>query len=383
MLGETDLLEFSRDLCIEPCCITRPACDAADACNLPELDDLRTLYGTLAENTAQMVYNSQRAPRQDATAPRACIMDRLTMYAVRRISIPHEHSRALANLFTMTSAHRNDAISRVEVQALRKRLEKGPSNPEQYGKTIALLVYIETAMQRMNVDSAVLTSPSSTQRVPVAELLEVCSRYDAASTDQERLPHLFKACLFFYQLDCHAGYRWGRDYSCHVNMFRPHLHRITDMVRSLPDGCVFEKEVHFKFLRLQGRTDVCGSGRIVELKFTGQLGLTHFMQPCVYGVLDGDKYAKRCEAWNLATGEKVRVKYDNSPPNRWRLLKRLSDITGRKITVDDIELSVLPSGGFRLHSSTLRATCDLECKTEIANAVSFATSGTECVVDTP
>jgi hypothetical protein len=234
-------------------------------------------------------------------------------------------------------------------------------------------------MTNLNIDSAVLTLPSSTQRVPIHELRKLIDQYDSAQSNEERLPAVFSACMFFYQLDHHAGYRWGRNYASHVNSFLPFLDRIAHMAKDLPEDCVFEKNVHFRHLRLSGRTDVSSPGRIVEFKFTGQLGMTHFMQPCVYAILDGERFAKRCEVWNLATGEKVFVKYDNGPHNRWRVFHRLARVTGKKVTVDDIERKDGPTGGIRLRSEKLRVACDLESEDDLESALAFVTSGRACV----
>jgi AAA domain/UvrD-like helicase C-terminal domain len=271
LLDESSLLDFSRELAIEPHRIAWPSSDDPSG-DLPEIDDLRTLYGNLAENCAQMAYNANRYCQdcKDALPPGACIVDRLTMYAMRRIAVPAMHARALSNLYAMTGARRSDPISKTEVAALQERLRH---QAHMCGRTIHLLDFIEAAMVQMNIDSAVLTGPSATQRIPISELHTITNGYNAAKSNDERLPHLFAACMFFYQLDHHAGYRWGRDYSQHVCAFAPHLQRINEMVRDLPDGCTFEKDVRFRFLRLVGRADISSQGRIVELKWHGIHGM--------------------------------------------------------------------------------------------------------------
>ena len=371
LLGESELLDFSRELSIESHRISWPS-DAEGAADLPDIADLRTLYGTLAENCVQMVYNSQ----QSSEPPPACVIDRLTTYATRRISVPAIHSRSLSSLYTITGARRSDPISRSEVTSLRRRLERQAG---AYSRTIDLLDYILTAMSKLNIDSAVLTLPSSTQKVPIHELRKLITDYNLATSNEDRVPFLFAACMFFYQLDHHAGYRWGRNYSAHIKAFSPFFHRISQMAKDLPEDCVFERNVHFRHLRLSGRTDASSPGRIVEFKFTGQLGMTHFMQPCVYAILDGERFAKRCEVWNLATGEKVFVKYDNGPLNRWRVFQRLATVTGKTVTVDDIKRTDTAMGGIRLKSDKLRAMCDIESEDMIAAALAFVTSGEACV----
>ena len=370
LVGETELLTLARALDIDP----KPFVRAKESPlpPLPELDDLRTLYGHLAENCAQMTYNSARQGT-DPDAPETYIIDRLSVYVDARIAVPSAHVRALSSLFTMTGARRSDSITRDDVCSLRARLAK---RPEQYGLMLALLAFISESMASSGLTRAVLTTPSLTQKVPMEELRQILRSYHGARSDSRRLPYVFAACLFFHQLDNHAGYRWGREYIEHVSAFKPRLALIREMTKSLPDGCTFEREVNFKHLRLAGRVDVSCPGRFIELKFVSQLGLTHFMQPCLYGVLDGCQFSKRAEVWNLATGEKVLVRYDNSSYKRWSLFQALAGFLKRTVSVNDIEAKVVnPWRGIRLHSDTLRATCEVECDEDIDEAVAFTTAG--------
>lgn len=369
VLPETELLAFARDLHIEAQSVARgdAGCDAP----LPEREDLQTLYGTLAENCAQMVY------AHSSTVP--CVIERLGAYASRRISVSRQHARALTNLFSATGMRRTDAISRQALDALMHRLENDAQDAQRFERTVALLRHVDGEMRRRDLDSAVLVGSSATQRVSVQEVEAIAAAYAGAQCHADKLAPLFSACMFFFQLDHHSGYRWGRDYTAHVEAFRPHLRRIEGMVSALPPGCMFEKEVRFRSVRVQGRADICAAGKIIELKFSdGRLGLMHFMQPVVYALLDGDRARKRAEAWNLATGEKVFVKYDGSPANRWRVFRRLAHVTGRTVTLDDVEREDMCDGRVRLRTASLRATCDCTAD-EVEEMMDFVTSGTECV----
>jgi hypothetical protein len=370
LVGETELLELARALDIDP----KPFVRAKDLPlpPLPDLEDLRTLYGHLAENCAQMTYNSARQG-PDASAPETFIMDRLSVYVDARIAVPSSHARALGSLFAMTGARRSDSITRDDVCSLRSKLEK---EADRYSQMLSLLKFIADTMAAAKLTRAVLATPSLTQKVPMEELRGLVRAYEAAKTDTKRLPHVFAACLFFHQLDNHAGYRWGREYVDHVSAFKPRLALIREMTKGLPDGCTFEKEVTFKHLRLAGRVDVSCPGRFIELKFVKQLGLTHFMQPCLYGVLDGCRFSKRAEVWNLATGEKVLVRYDNSSYKRWSLFQSLAKFLKRTVCINDVEATVInPWRGIRLHTDTLRATCEVESDKDVDEAVAFTTAG--------
>ena len=374
IIGESDLLDFSRELAIDTQRLWWPQ-SPEDVENLPDVAELRTLYGTLAENCVQMIYNSQRS--EDLEPPRACVIDKLSAYASRRISIPASYARALSKLYSITGARRSDPISRSEVTTLKAKLVP---RQDTYSQTIALLDFVLGAMHTLQLDSAVLTVPSSTQRIPVGELRKIVSGYHEADSDESRLPFLFSACMFFYQLDHHAGYRWGKDYSRHVRAFSKFLGRITRMTEGLPENCAFERTVHFRHLKISGRTDACSPSRIIEFKFTGQLGLTHFMQPCVYAILDGEKFSKRCEVWNLATAEKVLVRYDDTAQNRWRVFRRLALATGKTVTVDDMERCPSQTGrGVVLSSRRLRIECEVESEAGVSAALQFVTSRELCL----
>lgn len=375
LMDESELLEFSRELAVEPSRVCRPdrPVDVPADEELPDNDDLQVLYGTLAENCAQMSYNAVHGV---ADVPATRIMDRLGAFLKGRVVVPARHAKALRNLYTITRAGKSDPIGTKDIEALQKRLSP---YAEACRQTLDLLDYLSDQLSRLGIDSAVLTAPSATQKVPVDALRNLLDGYTRSRSDEERLPHLFAACMFFYQLDHHAGYRWDRDYAHHVAVFSTHMHRIARMVKDLPAGCVFEKDVHFRHLRMLGRADIISSSKIVELKFTSQLTMTNFMQPCVYGFLDGDRYSRRCETWNLATGEKVLVKYNNSPHNRWRIFQRLARVTQRTVTVDDIVATQGSSGTLRLHCASLRATCDVGPDESVEDYTSFVTSGRHAI----
>ena len=370
LVGETELLELSRALQIEAKAYER--CGGGmpvEAADLPESGDLQTVYGSVAENCAQMTYHASRADSGEGP-PLSIVIERLAAYLENRIVVPMSHAKSLGILYHTSCVPRSRPVPRSDLVALREKMARDPA---RFGRMLALAEFACEAMKDSGLESAVLCAPSSTQRMPLGELRSVLSAYRSARSNSERLPHIFAACMFFHQLDNHAGYRWGRDYSSHVKAFGPHLKRIAAMTSALPDGCVFEKDVHFRHLRLSGRVDVSCPGRVLEFKFANQLSLTHYMQPCLYGVLDGDRFVKRAEVWNLASGEKVAVKYDNGPFNRWRLFDSLSTMLGKKVDITDIRATPRAIG-MRLHTDALRATCDVDGPEDVVGAISFTTA---------
>lgn len=363
LVGETQLLDMARGLTMQIKPYARPAAVVEDiSVGLPEGEELRTLYGHLAENCLQMAY--QTTQRE---SPRTFIMDRLAAYLDCRVIVPQEHSKALAAFFALTGMRRQDAVSREDVQKLQTRLER---TSYECSRVLAFLRFACKTMDAAKQDKAVLVAFSMTQRVRLSELRGVLAAYWSAANDAARLPHLFAACMFFYQLENHAGYRWGRDYTSHVNAFRPHLDRIHHMALDLPPGTAFEKDLRFKHLGIAGRVDVVCSACFIELKFAQTLSLTHYMQPCLYSLLDGEKFSKRAEVWNLATGEKAAVRFDNGPSNRWAMFKMLATLLSRTVPVADITSEDLADGSVRLKSSALRAQCDLS-RDAIASAIDF------------
>ena len=363
LISETDLLELSRMLAIDVQVFRRSEVAQDEAEVLPDAGDLSMLYGHLAENCVQMVYANN-----DSDPPSTYVIDRLAEYTRMRISVPAEFSRALSTLFALTGARRSDSISRSDVVALRNRLA---SRKEAYVQTIGLLDHIEHAMDRNKFEAAIMVPASSTQSTHLDDARKVLSAYTQSSTHLERLPHLFGACLFFYQLDHHAGYRWGRDYDRHITAFIPYFNRICGMSASLPERACFEKEIVFKHLRVSGRIDVAAPGRFIELKFCKQLGLTNFMQPCLYAIMDGDKFPRRCEVWNLASGEKVFVKFNNSTSNRWRVFQFLAARLDRVVALSDVEVKQIAGSVYEVSSQALRASIRVEGREGVAAAVQF------------
>ena len=350
IIGEKELLDLSR-MIIRECKVVGHADETSTTTlqALPEVSDLRALYGQLAENCLQMAYNSARYPPDSVEAN---VMGRLDSFVTSRLIVPAQFETVLQRLFVAAGARPGDAITPDEVASIKAQI-----NPEDstYSRMNSFLEHVSSEMERRNMQRAVLTPASVTQVVRIPELINISARYARAKSNRDRLPHLFRATLFFFQLAQHAGYRWHKDYSAHVRSFQPILVKISKMARLLPENCVFEKRVSFKQLRLAGRMDVVTSSRIVEAKFSSSLSLLHFLQPSFYGLLDGGKYPKKCESWNLATGERVLVRYNDDPEDRWLIMEALAKLLDRKVNVTDLVASNQQDGKIKLESETLRA----------------------------
>lgn len=359
ILGESALLELSRSVITSHKTVSRPDPAAADAlASLPESADLCTLYGQLAENCLQMAYNASRQQQSAGALVEVNVMRRLSDFVATRLIVPRRHQSALMRLMDACGARVGDSITPEQVADIRERI--CASDPG-YSMMTAFVDHVQAEMSQRNMDRATLLPDSVTQTIRIPELMLIVKRFAEAKCNYERLPHLFRSTLFFFQLSQHAGYRWALDYNSHIYAFRPFLARICRMARLLPDNCTFEKRVSFKHLRLTGRMDVTAPGRIIEAKFTSSLSLLHYLQPSLYALLDGGKYDKRCETWNLATGERVIVRHDDTPEGRWRMLENLAKLLDRKVAVDDMGAASENQGTFRLESGTLRICCRTTC----------------------
>jgi hypothetical protein len=350
IIGERELLGLSR-MIIRECKVVGHADEnsAAALDALPEASDLRALYGQLAENCLQMAYNSARnAP----DAVEANVMCRLDSFVTSRLVVPERFESAIKRLFAAAGARHGDAITPDEVASLKAQFDPADAS---YSRMTSFLDYVSSEMEQRSMLRAVLVPASVTQVVRIPELINVCARFARAKSNRDRLPHLFRGTLFFFQLAQHAGYRWHKDYSAHIRAFQPILNRIDKMSRLLPENCVFEKRVCFKQLRLAGRMDVVTSSRIVEAKFSSSLSLLHFLQPSFYGLLDGGKFPKKCESWNLATGERILVRYNDEPEDRWCIMEELAKLLDRKVAVSDLVASKQADGMILLESESLRA----------------------------
>ena len=350
IINERSLLDLAR-MVIEECKVVGRAEEGAmtHVERLPEATDLRTFYGQLAENCLQMAYNSTRS-----STPECNIIQRLEDFVCCRIIIPSNMESAFRSLFACAGASVGDAVSRSTLADLKTDLS---DRQQTFNYMTRFIDHVTTEMDRRGMDRAVVLPTSLTQVVCVPELVRLAQQYNSARSNNDRLPYLFRAALFFFQFHQHAGYRWSRDYNEHIRAFRPLLQRIVRMSRLLPENCTFEKQVHFRSLRLSGRMDVAASSRIIEAKFSSSLSLLHFLQPSFYGLLNGGKYSRKCETWNLATGERVVVRFKDLPEQRWRIIAFLARCLDRKVAVSDLTATPLADGFTRLQSESLRACC--------------------------
>lgn len=346
LLSETELLDLSRLLEISGSVKAHPRADFQDEFTaLPDIGDLSALYGQLAESVIQMAWASRFGLHDRHGGPnprRPVVIDKLDAFASARVSVPKKHEPALVTLFKVTKAKPSDTISRSDVAGLRDRISRH-SQGSGYSAMGELLEYILGRMDLLGRDRVSLVLPSSTQCIPTSKLRSIVIAYNCEEFQpRRRLRSLFDACMFFHQLHTHSGYRWARDYSRHVNAFAPIADRIAGMARYLPEHCEFEQEVVFKSVRIRGRADACGPGRVIEFKFVGRLGLSHFMQPCMYALLGNSSYAKRAEVWNLASGERVNVEYASGESTRWTMFERIARWTGCEVVADDLKAVVKP-----------------------------------------
>ena len=354
VLSETNLLSLSRLVIVECKQLCRPVSGVSDGVNdLPESNDLRAFYGQLAENCLHMAYISEQS-----IADVPVVIMRLQDFVSSRLIVPKELESALNRLYVLTGAQRGDSIAREEV---RRTLDRLKQSRLPCSGMVRLLSYVDGEMASRDMSRAVLLATSCTQTVCIPELMRLLRRFRRAKTNHERLPFLFRATLFFFQLRQHAGYRWERNYDEHIKAFAPYMHRIALMSRCLPPGCQFEKEFLFGNLRLCGRIDISTASRVVEAKFTSSLTLMHFLQPSLYSFLDGLQFPKQAEAWNLATGERVSVKYRDDSESRWKVLMFLAEVLDKKVQMNDLEISASEEEGYvTLMCGSLRAKQTIE-----------------------
>ena len=372
ILDETSLLELSRSLIQSTRTFARPhaSSEMLDADDLPEIGDLKAFYGELAENCLQMSYSA--AQDDPGSTPTCNAMRRLHEFCSQRVVLEAKHTPALAKLFAATGARRSDSMTRENLQTLLAHFQR---HPERYARVIAMLQQVANLMDARGLSSAIIMPSSGTQKVNLSELLDIQRRFSDASSNRARLDPLFHACMFFFQYGHHAGYRWGKAYVRHIEAFMPHLCRIEQMASQLPPGCTFEKEVNFKLMRLIGRIDAVCACKIVELKFVSQLCMTHFLQPCLYATLDNAAHPKAVEVWNLASGEKVAVKYNVSPSNRWQVFKQLASCLKKSMIVEDLLATERCGGVVHIRSDAARMEHTVSCPEDVAAECAFIDAG--------
>jgi hypothetical protein len=336
-------------------------------------------FGHVAENYAQMAYAARFCGAGEV--PETYIMNCLGDYVDNRIAVPLRHGSALARFFAVTGNRRWDFVGIDVVGALRNRVAEGGV---QYSRINELLEFVHTEMARRGLRRAILVAHTATQVVDTGELADLRDADRNAPSQRDRIAPLFRTCLFFYQLHNHSGYQWRRSYDDAVREFaQTSAPGIDAMVATLPRGVAFEKDVLLRTLGVRGRVDCEGRGRIIEFKFTNSLNLTHFMQPCIYHLLRNSRWPQRCETWNLATGEKVRVDWNDDRANRWKLLEMLASVLGKQACIDDIVATEIRDerGGnvILLSSDSADAERALDNEEMVQDALAFTTASASTI----
>ena len=119
---------------------------------------------------------------------------------------------------------------------------------------------------------------------------------------------MWSMCLFLWQYNAEAGYRWYRAYDKHVDHLRPHDDHIRSAAGALPDGYLFEVPVEWPGVPIRGVADaVSATGRtLIELKFTRDYQASHGVQAVGYAVMLGGHWDVL--VMNLRGGTRTRVR---------------------------------------------------------------------------
>jgi hypothetical protein len=374
LLSETNLLKLARLMDIRPKSYVR-AREGGEMLETRGDVDLCTLFGHVAENYAQMAYAARFCAAGEV--PETYIVNCLNDYVDNRIAVPSCHGSALARFFAVTGISRWDFVGVDAVDALRGRVAEGGV---RYTRINDLLEFVSAEMARRGIRRAILVAHTATQVVDIGELADLRDAYRNARTLGERIAPLFRTCLFFFQLHNHAGYRWRRSYDGAVREFaETSAPLIEAMVATLPRGIAFEKDVLLRTLGVRGRVDCEGRGRIIEFKFANSLNLAHFMQPCIYHLLRNSRWPLRCETWNLATGEKVLVEWNDGRANRWTLLEMLASVLGKQACIDDIVATEHSGDAIMLSSESANAERALESEALVEEALAFTTASVSTI----
>lgn len=112
---------------------------------------------------------------------------------------------------------------------------------------------------------------------------------------------LWSLCLYKWQHQAEAGYRWSNDYAAvHAALETIYPTLYTLGVQQRAEQYQLHPQCEWKDLSVRGEPDMLADGKhVIELKFTPCDSTTHYLQAWGYAIMLN---VTRVEVWNLMTG---------------------------------------------------------------------------------
>lgn len=266
---------------------------------LPDEAKIASLYGEWAENTFFHGYRGEAPP----------VLRRIEAMLYNLVRVPATMTYGLRLLRKRLGLKNTDLVHKTAVNVYRAKLAADKS-------TAPLLDYLDTEVFREGREEVFLDEKLDCRWFVTTELRDLTARARAACPDgrieREDMWHM---CLFIWQYDFEARWRWFKDYSRHLKGLERYEAGILAEAAALPDG--YEFQVECKLVCEDG-TEVRGfvdavhrdSGTLLELKFTREYDLSHAIQAVGYAVmLDPPKLGLpwKVDVVGLRTGRTTRV----------------------------------------------------------------------------
>lgn len=258
---------------------------------LPDEDVLSTLYGQWAENMFENRYRGKK-PKcyrcvQAMLASTHIVNDKNIMYQISKI---HKD----------IGLKTTDVLMQSDYEAYKEKHEVSSEVDE----------YVSDVLH-CNDGKVFFAYPGMTRFFDSNALLQIIRECDKQRMISSEL--VWKLCLFIFQYEHEAKYRWYYNYDNHINALQPYEEYIRQTASSLADGYFFNIECMLDVggKPLRGYADVVhyDQKEVIELKFTTSFTMTHGLQSVGYGVMLYPM-VERVKLFNLRTHKK----YDISSP---------------------------------------------------------------------
>lgn len=277
---------------------------------LPDFDNLSTLYGEWAENMITYIYDKTMLPpcmctikqmiTSNVTVPSTCFkaVQRLNTILMNSLSIYH---------WSVIDKYRWQLERDTEIKVLLHVLENSRKLHPEYFTII-------TTNRDAWFDQTQLT-----------QFINDCNNRELTCSD------IWKMCLFLWQYRHNVKYRWFQDYTIHIEKITNYIPLFEYYASNLPPNIKFQCNLQMMHLPIMGIADAISydTKEIFEFKFSqDDIGTTHGMQIAGYLEMIDGKNAKdwKMNIVNLYTGKLYEVISPGllDSKTRWKLYKNLS-----------------------------------------------------------
>lgn len=143
--------------------------------------------------------------------------------------------------------------------------------------------------------------------------------YDSLLNEDNCEKIIFDIIIYFYQIDNECKYLLNYNFDQHLKSLNPYFIKLDELSKNYNNFKFQVNTKHINF-KLYGNTDIVQNNKIIELKFTKNINDKHIIQTLLYynNINIDWKVEKDLEVWNLLSGTKYKIKFNNNITN-WDL----------------------------------------------------------------